>query len=46
MEESIRARIRRLVDAVVEKGSCEFVSEIATQFPTRVFTSWIGLPED
>jgi cytochrome P450 len=46
MEESIRGRIRGIVDDIADKGSCEFVSEVAIQFPTRVFTSWIGLPED
>jgi cytochrome P450 len=46
MEESIRARMIGLIDAVRERGGCDFVAEIAVQFPTKVFTSWIGLPED
>jgi cytochrome P450 len=46
MERSIRTRIERLVDNLVERGSCDFVADVAIQFPTRVFTSWIGLPED
>jgi cytochrome P450 len=46
MEPDIRNRIAGLIDGVVEKGSCEFVGEIAAEFPTRVFTSWMGLPED
>jgi len=46
MEEGIRARIRRILDGIVDRGSCEFVSEVALLFPTGVFTNWIGLPEE
>jgi cytochrome P450 len=46
MEDSIRGRIRHIIDGFVDRGSCEFVSEVAIQFPTKVFTSWIGLPEE
>src|SRR5262245_10672434 len=46
MEDSIRARIVKLVDDIAPNGETEFVSEVAIQFPTRVFTSWIGLPEE
>jgi len=45
MEPAIRARVERMVDALAARGSCEFVSDFAVEFPTRVFTSWIGLPE-
>jgi cytochrome P450 len=46
MEESIQTRITRLVDGIAPRGECDFVQEIAVQFPTRVFTSWFGLPEE
>jgi cytochrome P450 len=46
MEESIRARIHTIVDGLVDRGGCDFVADVAIQFPTRVFTSWMGLPED
>ncbi len=46
MEEGIRARIGGIVDALAGRGSCDFVAEVAIQFPTQVFTSWMGLPED
>jgi cytochrome P450 len=46
MEDTIRARIRGIVDGIVDAGACDFVSDVAIQYPTRVFTSWIGLPED
>jgi cytochrome P450 len=46
MESSIRSRIVDLIDAVEGQGSCDFVADVAVQFPTRVFTSWVGLPEE
>jgi cytochrome P450 len=46
MEESILGRIVHLIDDVIDKGHCDFTNEIALEFPTRVFTSWMGLPED
>jgi len=46
MEESIRTRFVHLIDGVRDNGGCDFVAEVAVQFPTKVFTSWIGLPED
>ncbi len=46
MEDSIRQRIRRIVAEIAVRGSCDFVADVAIQFPTRVFTSWLGLPEE
>lgn len=46
MHADIRNRMRSLVDEVVPEGGCDFTADIALQFPTRVFTSWIGLPEE
>jgi cytochrome P450 len=45
MEASMRTRMQGLIAAVCEQGGCDFVADVAVQFPTRVFTSWIGLPE-
>lgn len=45
MEEAIRGRMRGLVDGLVARGGCDFVADVGIQFPTRVFTSWMGLPE-
>jgi cytochrome P450 len=45
MESDIRARMRALVDEVAPKGACDFVADVSVRFPTGVFTSWIGLPE-
>jgi cytochrome P450 len=46
LEGRIRTRIVDLIESVRENGSCDFVADVAVQFPTRVFTSWIGLPEE
>jgi cytochrome P450 len=46
MEDTIRTRMRKLVDGLADRDGCDFTAEVAVRFPTRVFTSWIGLPED
>jgi cytochrome P450 len=46
MEDDIRARMRALVDELAPAGACDFVADVSVRFPTAVFTSWIGLPED
>jgi cytochrome P450 len=46
MEDGIRSRICGIVDDLADKGSCDFVADVGIQFPTRVFTAWIGLPEE
>jgi cytochrome P450 len=46
MEASIRARAAALVERIRPAGGCEFIDEVAIQFPTRVFTSWLGLAEE
>lgn len=45
MEAQTRDRIRALVSELAPRGGCEFVADVATRFPTRVFISWLGLPE-
>jgi cytochrome P450 len=46
MEDSIRTRMRALVAEVAPKGEGDFVADVSVRFPTAVFTSWIGLPEE
>ncbi|HYD10359.1 MAG TPA: cytochrome P450 [Acidimicrobiales bacterium] len=46
MEDSIRVRARALVSSLAPQGSCDFVSSVSVEYPTRVFTSWFGLPEE
>ena len=46
MEDPIRTRMRALVGELAPRGECDFVSAVSVEFPTRVFTSWFGLPEE
>ncbi len=45
LEEQVRGWARRVVDAVLEKGSCEFVSEVAYQIPMHMIADIVGIPE-
>jgi cytochrome P450 len=40
----MRATAKELVDAFVERGECEFVSEFAAGYPLRVIDTLIGVP--
>jgi cytochrome P450 len=46
MEEAITVRMEGIVERLVDKGACDFVADVSMEFPTRVFTSWMGLPEE
>lgn len=37
---------RRIVDAVIEKGECDFVSEVAGEMPSFVIAELLGIPLD
>jgi len=43
-EERIKALARQIVDAVVEKGECDFVDEVAGEMPSFVIAELMGLP--
>ncbi len=45
LEEQVRGWARRVVGAVLEKGSCEFVSEVAYQIPMHMIADIVGIPE-
>jgi cytochrome P450 len=36
--------VTELIDAFIEKGSCEFVADLANEFPTRAFLTLMGWP--
>jgi len=42
----VRARAVRLVDALVEKGECDFVREVAAELPLQVIAELLGIPDD
>jgi cholest-4-en-3-one 26-monooxygenase len=45
LEENIHTRAARIVDAVIERGECEFVEDIAAELPLQVICEMIGVPE-
>ena len=46
MEGEIRARVTRVIDAVIETGRCDFVTEIAVPVPLGVLAELMGIPDD
>jgi cytochrome P450 len=44
--ERIAALARQIVDSVVDRGACDFVSEVAGEMPSFVIAELMGLPLD
>lgn len=44
LEPHVREIARGIVDAVIEKGSCDFVTEIAAELPLQVIVEMMGVP--
>jgi cytochrome P450 len=44
LKDDIRALAGQLIDKVVSRGECEFMSEIAEPLPVTVFLKMLGLP--
>jgi cytochrome P450 len=42
MEGAIREKVTRLIDAFIDKGECEFVSEFAVALPVQVICEQLG----
>jgi cytochrome P450 len=45
LEEQIRARARVIVAAIVERGECEFVHDVAYPLPMHMIADIVGIPE-
>ena len=45
LEQSVQERARAIVDAVCEKGECDFVEEIASALPLQIICDMMGIPE-
>ena len=43
-EERIKALAKQIVDAVIDKGECDFVAEVAGEMPSFVIAELMGLP--
>lgn len=46
LEHGLRRQIIDLIEPIAEKGSCEYVAEVASVFPIQVFLTLFGLPLD
>lgn len=44
-EADIRKTVTMLIDDVIERGSCDFVSDIAVELPLRVIADMLGVPQ-
>jgi len=45
IEDDVQRTAREIVDAVRERGECDFVSEIAAPLPLRIICEMMGIPE-
>jgi cytochrome P450 len=45
LESAVRERAAAVVDAVCERGACDFASDIAEPFPLAVICDMLGVPE-
>jgi cytochrome P450 len=43
-EEIVRDKARRIVDAISEKGECDFVTDIAAALPLEIICDMVGIP--
>jgi cytochrome P450 len=44
VEQMVRERARRIVDAVAPRGGCDFVTEIAAALPLEIICEMMGIP--
>ncbi|KAA0120547.1 cytochrome P450 [Mycolicibacterium sp. P9-22] len=44
--DGIRDTVNTLLDEVIERGSCDFVDDIAVELPLRVIADMLGVPQD
>jgi cytochrome P450 len=44
-EQSVQRAAKRVIDAVIEKGECDFVTDIAAQLPLGIICDMMGIPE-
>jgi cytochrome P450 len=44
IEQTVREKARRIVNAVCEKGECDFVTEIAAALPLEIICDMMGIP--
>ena len=45
-EEQVRRRSREIVDGLIEKGECDFVTDIAAELPLQAIAEILGVPQE
>jgi len=45
LEETVQQRAKAVIDRVIDKGRCDFVSEIAAPLPLEIICDMMGIPE-
>jgi cytochrome P450 len=45
VEDDVQRIAREIVDALLEKGPCDFVTEVAAALPLRIICDMMGIPE-
>ncbi len=45
MEGELRERARRIVDAIAERGACDFLADVAVELPLQAVASLMGVPD-
>jgi cytochrome P450 len=45
LEDDVQRRARQTIDRVIERGSCDFVAEIAAPLPLEIICDLMGIPE-
>jgi cholest-4-en-3-one 26-monooxygenase len=46
IEQSLAARATNIIDLIIEKGSCDFVTEVAAELPLQAIADIMGVPQD
>jgi len=46
LEDAVRGRIARVIDAVIERGECDFAREVAVPVPLGVLSELMGCPDE
>jgi cytochrome P450 len=45
LEQDVQRRAKQTIDRVIDKGSCDFVTEIAAKLPLEIICDMMGIPE-
>ena len=46
IEDHLAMKARRIVDDVVERGSCDFVTDVAAELPLQAIAELVGVPDE